>query len=77
MDDEKPFRVNSWCSPDTGTTGEVWWDGVDRYVVYVGGIRRASYPYYEVFGKVKGHLLAVGEACKLGYRLTMGKDWEG
>lgn len=73
--DSKPFRVNSWDNHVTETHGEVWYDGVDRYIVYINGERTDSYPVFLSFGYSKAHLLAVGEACKLAYKKVMGKDW--
>lgn len=75
--DEKPFRVNSWWNPVDETRGEVWYNGDKMYDVYINDIKRTSYPVYEVFGEHKSHLLAVGAACALAYRLVMKKEWEG
>ena len=76
MQDSKPFRVNSWWNPIDDTRGEVWWDGVDRYIVYINEQRTDSYPVFLSFGVSKAHLLASGEACHLAYRLVMKKEWE-
>jgi len=74
-----PFRVNSWYNPVTSARGEVWWNGKDGYNLYLNDERIDTWYVYDVpeWGPNKCDLLAAGEACRLGYKKTMGIPFPG
>jgi hypothetical protein len=73
-----PFRVNSWDNFEKDIHGEVWWNGKDGYNLYINGERLDTWYVYQVPEWTPTHcdLLAVGEACKVGYKKVMGTDWD-
>jgi len=78
MNDKVPFKVNEWNNPVTGDVGTVWWNGKDGYNLHLNGVRKDTWYVYAVPEWTPTHcdLLAVGEACRVGYKLTMGTDWD-
>jgi len=74
-----PFRVNSWFNSVTEDRGEVWWNGRDGYTLHVNGNLVGTWNVYFVpeWGETHANLIAVGEACRVGYKTVMKRDFPG
>ena len=77
MEDKKPFKVSQWWNVKADRHGEVWWNGKDGYQLWIDGKLIDTWNVYLIkeWGETHAHLIAVGEACRMGYKLTMGQDW--
>lgn len=77
--EERPYKVNEWYNAETDVTTEVWFNGKDGFNIYWENERVDTIyiPDLKEWGKNKCFLLAVGEACRIGYRLAFHKEFEG
>lgn len=77
--EKPPHKVNEWWNPVTDAHGVVWWNGKDGFNLYLNDERVDTWylPQVPEWTEAHGYCLAVGAACSLGYKLTMGKPFPG
>lgn len=79
MNDERPHKVNSWNNFEENIETEVWYNGKDAFNVYLNGKRIDTCYIHEVkeWGANKCSLLAVSEACKIGWERCFHAPFPG